>query len=251
MNNYNICILKLLLYGNFFWGDQRRAYFYIVPSRALVQILALPAQVHPPSVRSQGPETWQNLDYNHSNAMYLLQFVLLRALGQLSSRPKQWPDPCVCFRNQPGKIHISHSAHQVVTFHRLRCRYLRRAFFLPNPSQIRNPLAREACRFDYSSILVHFLFFLYRPLHISTHPNFLSALDFDIDVRFNFLQGFTPVSPGQLARYHRIDHAGPPHYFCTSPSNIELPLLLFSHPIIFTIDVRLAFLQKLDRDRPR
>ena len=57
----------------------------------------------------------------------------------------QGPDPCVCFRNQPGKKKSTES--QVVTFHRLRCRYLRRAFFTAKQTQtqIRNRSGTRSC----------------------------------------------------------------------------------------------------------
>ena len=65
----------------------------------------------------------------------------------------QGPDPCVCFRNQPGKKKSTES--QVVTFRRLRCRYLRRAFFTAKPKhRFETGVAREAARFEIGATSV-------------------------------------------------------------------------------------------------
>ena len=65
----------------------------------------------------------------------------------------QGPDPCICFRNQPGKNKSTES--QVVTFHRLRCLYLRRAFFTAKPKhRFETGVAREAACFEIGATSV-------------------------------------------------------------------------------------------------
>ena len=68
----------------------------------------------------------------------------------------QGPDPSVCFRNQPGKTKFSPSTEsEVVTFHRLRCWYLRLAFFTAKSQhRFETGVAREAACFEIGATSV-------------------------------------------------------------------------------------------------